>query len=57
MSGDLGAILGPIVIGMIAETYDYTIAFSVTAMVLVLAVIAWWLARETWGKQQDGGSR
>lgn len=57
MAGDLGAILGPIVIGMIAETYDYTIAFSVTAMVLVLAVIAWWLARETWGKQQDGGSR
>lgn len=48
MAGDLGAILGPITIGMIAQTYGYAIAFIVTAVVLAIAVAAWQVARETW---------
>lgn len=47
MAADVGAVIGPLVAGTIAENWSYTAAFAITGCVAVLALVLWLLARET----------
>ena len=47
MSADSGAILGPIVAGLLIDNGSYPLAFGVTGAITLLAVIPWLRARET----------
>ncbi len=47
MTADTGAILGPVVAGLLADQLGYGWAFGVTGGVLLAAAVAWLLARET----------
>ncbi|MDO4762215.1 MAG: MFS transporter [Corynebacterium sp.] len=47
MSADLGAILGPIVVGSVAQVYGFAAAFGVTAVILFAAAFQWLFGRET----------
>jgi DHA1 family multidrug resistance protein-like MFS transporter len=46
MTSDIGAILGPILAGVLADRLGYGWAFGVTGGVLVLAAAAWTVTRE-----------
>jgi MFS family permease len=47
MAGDLGAVLGPIVTGWVADAAGYSPAFAISAAVCVLPVFAVLAAPET----------
>ena len=47
MSMDLGAIIGPILAGVLVDRGSYGLAFAVTGVITRLAVIPWLRARET----------
>ena len=47
MTADIGAILGPVLTGLVADAFGYGWAFGATGAVLLLAAGAWLLARET----------
>jgi MFS family permease len=47
MAADVGAILGPLVTGLIAENFSYEAAFAVTGAMALLAFLAWLPAPET----------
>lgn len=47
MAQDAGAILGPILVGLLADRFGYAVAFGVTAVVSLVAVLPWLLAPET----------
>ena len=47
MAQDAGAILGPVLVGFVADQAGYGWAFAVTALVSLLAVVPWLLAPET----------
>ncbi|WP_116115549.1 MFS transporter [Austwickia chelonae] len=47
MSLDSGSIVGPVLAGLIADRYGFGWAFGVTAVLSVVAVIAWIPARES----------
>ncbi|MDA3626964.1 MFS transporter [Saccharopolyspora oryzae] len=47
MSADFGAILGPLVAGVLADTLSYRAAFAVTGFTAVLGLLAWAGAPET----------
>lgn len=47
MTADIGAILGPVLTGLVADAFGYGWAFAATGAVLLLAAAAWLLARET----------
>jgi MFS family permease len=47
MSADSGAILGPIVAGLLIDNGSYPLAFGVTGAITLLAVVPWVRARET----------
>lgn len=47
MSSDAGAILGPIVAGVLIDAGSYVLAFALTGAVCLLAVLPWLRARET----------
>ena len=47
MAGDLGAVLGPVVTGLVADAAGYTPAFGVCAVVCALPVLAVLVAPET----------
>ena len=47
MTADSGAIIGPVVAGLLADQLGYSWAFGVTGGVLIAAAAAWLLARET----------
>lgn len=47
MAADVGAILGPLVTGLIADTSSYEAAFLATASVTLLAALGWTQAPET----------
>lgn len=47
MSADFGAILGPLIAGMLADTMSYGVAFAVTGFTAVLGLLAWIGAPET----------
>ncbi|MGB7819847.1 MAG: MFS transporter [Ornithinibacter sp.] len=47
MSQDSGAIVGPIIAGLLIDNGSYSLAFGVTGLITLLAVIPWLRARET----------
>jgi len=47
MSADIGAILGPLVAGLLADELSYSAAFAVTGGIAVIAAIVWLHAPET----------
>jgi MFS family permease len=47
MTADSGAIIGPVLAGLLADQLGYGWAFGVTGGVLVAAAAGWLLARET----------
>lgn len=47
MAGDLGAIIGPVVAGLLAERIGFAAAFAVTGAVLLIGALAWLRAPET----------
>lgn len=47
MTADIGAILGPVFTGLVADAFGYGWAFAATGAVLLLAAVGWLLARET----------
>jgi len=47
MVGDLGAIVGPIVAGMVVKWCGYPLAFSLTAAIVVISFALWCNAPET----------
>lgn len=47
MASDSGAILGPVVVGLIVDRLGYTTGFAVSGALLLLAVVPWVVARET----------
>lgn len=55
MAADTGAIVGPVVAGLIADLWGYGPAFAATGGILLLAAAAWLPAREPLGS--TGGRR
>ncbi|MFJ5693126.1 MFS transporter [Arthrobacter sp. NPDC093125] len=53
MTADIGAILGPVFTGLVADAFGYGWAFAATGAVLLLAAAGWLLARETVLRQPD----
>ncbi|OMH37165.1 arabinose ABC transporter permease [Tersicoccus sp. Bi-70] len=47
MASDTGAIVGPLLAGLMVDTLSYGWAFAVTGAVCLLATVPWLLARET----------
>ena len=47
MSADSGAIIGPILAGLLIDHGSYPLAFGITGLVTLLAVVPWLFARET----------
>jgi MFS family permease len=47
MAADMGAVLGPIAAGLLADHMSYAAAFAVTGTLCALAVLAWLPAPET----------
>lgn len=47
MAQDAGAILGPVLVGVVADAWGFEVAFAVTGAVTVLAAVPWLAARET----------
>ncbi|WP_289017867.1 MFS transporter [uncultured Ornithinimicrobium sp.] len=41
MAQDGGAIVGPILIGLVADTWGFTVAFAVTGVICVLGAVPW----------------
>ncbi|WBL18558.1 MFS transporter [Citricoccus sp. NR2] len=57
MSSDLGAIVGPLLVGFLVDVANYELAFAITGAVLVMAGIGWLLAPETNNPVVPGGPR
>ncbi|WP_462418307.1 MFS transporter [Kytococcus sp. Marseille-QA3725] len=47
MAQDVGAILGPIVVGLVAERYGYGVAFGFTGIIMAASLLVWLGRRET----------
>lgn len=47
MASDSGAILGPVVVGLVVDLLGYKTGFAVSGALLLMAAIPWILARET----------
>ena len=47
MASDSGAILGPVVVGVVVDRMGYTTGFVVSGVLLLAAVVPWLFARET----------
>lgn len=47
MAQDAGAIIGPILIGVVADRFGWTTAFAVTGVITALAIGPWLRARES----------
>lgn len=45
MTSDVGAVVGPIAAGMLAETFSYSVAFAATGVMMLATMIPWALAR------------
>ena len=52
MSQDLGAIVGPILIGAVAQTYGFELGFLICGVIGLAAAAVWAFGRET----LEGGS-
>ena len=53
MTADIGAILGPIAAGLLADQLSYAAAFALTGALSLLAAVAWLRAPETLPRAQD----
>nr|WP_307031863.1 MFS transporter [Arthrobacter globiformis] len=51
MTSDIGAILGPVLVGLLADRLGYSWAFAATGAVLLIAAVGWLAARETMQRQ------
>lgn len=49
MASDSGAILGPIVVGLVVDLLGYKTGFAVSGVLLLVAVVPWIVAEETHG--------
>ena len=49
MSSDLGSIIGPVLAGVLVDKGSFGLAFAVTGVITLLAVIPWLRGRETLG--------
>lgn len=49
MASDSGAILGPIVVGLVVDLLGYKTGFAVSGVLLLVAVVPWMVAEETHG--------
>ncbi|WP_156758501.1 MFS transporter [Actinokineospora pegani] len=47
MAVDVGAIVGPLAAGVLADQFSYGVAFTVTGGLLLVGALGWGLARET----------
>ena len=47
MTQDCGAIIGPVLAGVLVDTGSYSLAFAATGAISLLAVFPWLRARET----------
>ncbi|MFN3338205.1 MAG: MFS transporter [Dietzia sp.] len=47
MASDSGAILGPVLVGLVVDLFGYTAGFALSGGLLLAAVVPWLLARET----------
>lgn len=47
MASDSGAILGPVVVGLVVDRFGYTTGFTVSGVLLLAAAVPWIFARET----------
>ncbi len=47
MASDSGAILGPVVVGLVVDRLGYTTGFVVSGVLLLVAMVPWVFARET----------
>mgnify|MGYP000368495824 FL=1 len=54
MAQDGGAILGPVLIGVVADQAGFEAAFLVTGLVSLVALLPWLVARETLQKETQG---
>lgn len=52
MAADVGAVVGPLAAGWIAEQWSYTAAFAITGGVSALAMLLWLGAKETLPSKQ-----
>ncbi|CAN5465444.1 MFS transporter [soil metagenome] len=57
MAQDSGAIVGPILIGLVADMAGFGWAFALTGLVSVLAAGPWLLARETLNREDEEEQR
>ena len=57
MSADLGAIIGPLLAGLVVDAAGYGWAFVLTGGVILLGALAWWRAPETNLPVVPGGPR
>ncbi|MGH3935962.1 MAG: MFS transporter [Pseudonocardiaceae bacterium] len=53
MTSDIGAILGPIATGLLADQLSYSAAFALTGCVSLLAAVAWLRSPETLPQPSD----
>jgi DHA1 family multidrug resistance protein-like MFS transporter len=54
MTSDSGAIIGPVLAGVLADRLGYSWAFGVTGAILIVAAAGWLLARETFQRPSVG---
>ena len=47
MASDSGAILGPVLVGVVVDQFGYTAGFALSGALLLAAVVPWLFARET----------
>lgn len=53
MAADVGAVLGPIVAGAIAEKWSFSAAFTISGVMAAIALVMWLFARETLPPKHD----
>jgi MFS family permease len=56
MAQDAGAILGPVLVGVVADQVGFGWAFAVTGLVSLLAVLPWLVAEETLQREAPGAA-
>ncbi|MFK5634427.1 MULTISPECIES: MFS transporter [unclassified Ornithinimicrobium] len=54
MAQDLGTIVGPVLIGVVADLLGFGVAFGLCGVVCLAAFLVWWRAPETLGRPAGG---
>ncbi|GAA1311727.1 MFS transporter [Saccharothrix xinjiangensis] len=53
MAADLGAIVGPLLAGVLVDAFSYQAAFTLTGAMLALSLVFWFVAPETLPKKAE----